>query len=178
MEMIRTVFPEKHLRSFHAFADFISGRARTTLDFDRLRRLGLNRICFGVESGNTELMERIQKPLTTQDVLEAVRAARAAGIAVSLIFIIGLGGRRHRDVHFEDSIELLSRLPLEGRDRIYLSPLTLDTDFGYTETAEDNDWDTLTHEDMDQEMNRWKEAIARRHAGVSVSLYNIRHFSY
>jgi coproporphyrinogen III oxidase-like Fe-S oxidoreductase len=178
LDSIHAVFPEKHLRSFHAFADFISGRVRTTLDFDRLHRLGLNRICFGVESGNTELMERIQKPLTVEDVLEAVRAARAGGVAVSLIFIIGLGGRRYRDTHFEDSIRLLSHLPLGGRDRIYLSPLTLETDFGYTKIAKENDWDKLTHEDMDQEMNRWQEAVARRHADVSVSLYNIRHFSY
>jgi radical SAM superfamily enzyme YgiQ (UPF0313 family) len=178
MNRIRAVFPEKHLRSFHTFADFISGRGRSTLDFERLRRLGLSRICFGVESGNTELMEHMQKPVAAEDVLEVVRAARAGGVAVSLIFIIGLGGRGYRDVHFDDSIRLLSRLPLEGRDRIYLSPLTLETDFGYAETAEESDWKVLTNEDMDREMNRWKEAIAQRHAGVSVSLYNIRHFSY
>jgi radical SAM superfamily enzyme YgiQ (UPF0313 family) len=178
MKRIRSVFPEKPLRSFHAFADFISGRVRSSLDFEGLRRLGLNRICFGVESGNTELMERIQKPVCAEDVLDAVRAARDGGVAVSLIFVIGVGGRRYRDVHFEDSIQLLSRLPLEGRDRIYLSPLTLETDFGYTEIAEDNDWGALTNEDIDLEMNRWKEAIAQRHTGVSVSLYNIRHFSY
>lgn len=178
LRRIRAVFPEKPLRSFHAFADFFSGRIRTDSDFEGLRGLGLSRVCFGVESGNAELMEQIRKPVTAEDALHAVRAARAGGLAVSLIFIIGLGGRRYRNPHFEDSIHRLSQLPLGGRDRIYLSPLTLENEFDYKETAERNDWDALTDEDIELEMNRWKEAIAQRQPGVPVSLYNIRHFSY
>jgi hypothetical protein len=178
MRRIRAFFPEKQFRSFHTFADFFSGRMRTAMDFERLGKLGLSRICFGVESGNTDLMEQIDKPVVSDDVVHAVRAVRGGGLAVSLIFIIGLGGQRYRDSHFADSVHLLSRLPLERRDRIYLSPLTLDDDVGYTTIAEDNDWDPLSDEDIDLEMSRWKEAIGRRYPDVSASLYNIRQFSY
>jgi radical SAM superfamily enzyme YgiQ (UPF0313 family) len=178
LKRIRSVFPENQFRSIHGFADLYSGRKRSEVDFARLHDLGLSRICFGVESGNTEIMQQIQKPTMSDDVVHAVQTARAGGLTVSLIFIVGLGGQRHRDSHFDDSTELLSRLTLERPDRVYLSPLTLERSLDYRNVAESNDWAELSEEDIDLEMNRWKEAIAKQHPSICVSLYNIQHFSY
>jgi radical SAM superfamily enzyme YgiQ (UPF0313 family) len=178
LKRIRDVFPEKPFIRFHAFADFFSGRNRTDKDFEHLSKLGLGRICLGVESGNAELMEQIRKPLSKEDILATVEAARRGGSSVSLIFIIGLGGQRYRDSHFEASMELLSRLPLARPDRIYLSPLTLGASHDYAEAARTNDWVGLADEEMESELNRWKKATAGHLPGVATSLYNIRHFAY
>jgi radical SAM superfamily enzyme YgiQ (UPF0313 family) len=178
LERIRRGFPEKRFTRLHAFADVFSGRKRSDTDFEHLRELGLERICLGVESGNAELLKQIHKPLSIEDILDTVEAARRGGVSVSLIFIIGLGGRRYRDPHFEASIRLVSRLPLARPDRIYLSPLELGARHDYVETARANRWHGLSAEEMESEMNRWKEAFADRRPGVSTSLYNIRHFAY
>jgi len=97
---------------------------------------------------------------------------------VSLIFIIGLGGHRYRDLHFSSSLELLSRLPLERPDRIYLSPLILDSNLSYVDAADKHGWDPLDDADVESEMNRWAEAIAKAHPKLQVSLYNIKKFTY
>jgi radical SAM superfamily enzyme YgiQ (UPF0313 family) len=178
LKRIRDVFPEKPFGRFHAFADFFSGWKRTDMEFERLRELGLDRICLGVESGNAELLEQIQKPSPIGSILHTVEVARRGGSSLSLIFIIGLGGQRYRDSHFETSMELLSRLPLERPDRIYLSPLTLGASHDYAETARANDWGRLADEEVESELNRWKETLAEHLPGVSTSLYNIRHFAY
>ena len=56
--------------------------------------------------------------------------------------------------------------------------MTLEPSLSYTEVAERNDWAELSNQDVDFEMTRWKDAIAKLHPEISVSLYNIRHFSY
>jgi radical SAM superfamily enzyme YgiQ (UPF0313 family) len=175
---IREVFPERQLVSVYSFADFFFSGGRQAEDFERYRSVGLRRICFGVESGNPELMEQIQKPVNGAEVIDVVRRAKQGNIEISLIFIVGLGGRRFRDSHLSSSIELLSRLNLERPDRIYLSPLSSESTAGYLDVADKNDWGILEDEDIDHEMGRWRSAIAEAIPGLPVSLYNIRRFTY
>jgi hypothetical protein len=75
-------------------------------------------------------------------------------------------------------MELLSDLPLERSDRIYLSPLVVEPSAGYNEIAEEHHWDFLTNQEVDREMSRWKEATGKLHPSLPVSLYNIRLFTY
>jgi hypothetical protein len=107
-----------------------------------------------------------------------VRNARQGGIHVSLIFIVGLGGRRYRDRHYRSSIDLLSRLPMERPDRVYLSPLQVDSIPDYRTIADRNDWGYLNNSEIDIEMNRWMTSIHDAHPDLPVSLYNIRQFTY
>jgi radical SAM superfamily enzyme YgiQ (UPF0313 family) len=178
LRQIREVFPEKQFGSVHSFADFFSRGQRQAEGFELFHSAGLRRICFGVESGNLELMERIQKPVSGADVVDVIRKAKQGGIEISLIFIVGLGGRRYRDAHLSASVDLLSRLPLEKPDRIYLSPLSSESTAGYLDAANQNDWGTLTDEDIDHEMGRWRDAISETIPGLPVSFYNIRRFTY
>lgn len=50
------------------------------------------RILFGIESGVNELLANVGKNFTTDQVREAVRAARAAGLEISGFFMLGLPG--------------------------------------------------------------------------------------
>ncbi len=61
-------------------------------DYPLLRRAGLDRIHFGVESGDPDLLERINKGITIEQARQAFRSAHSAGIETLAYFMIGLPG--------------------------------------------------------------------------------------
>jgi len=52
----------------------------------------LSIIYLGMESGNDEVLRRAKKGVTAQENIDGVRKAQAAGLVVSVIAILGLGG--------------------------------------------------------------------------------------
>jgi anaerobic magnesium-protoporphyrin IX monomethyl ester cyclase len=61
-------------------------------DYALLRRAGLERVHFGVESGDPDLLEFIQKRITIDQAREAFKAANEAGIETLAYFMVGLPG--------------------------------------------------------------------------------------
>ncbi|RJX28013.1 MAG: radical SAM protein [Dethiobacter sp.] len=85
-----------------------------------LRQAGLNIVYLGVETGNEELLAWIRKGATRQEVSEAGRRAREAGLILSVTVINGLGGREKMAVHARDTATLINEI-----DPDYLGLLTL-----------------------------------------------------
>jgi radical SAM superfamily enzyme YgiQ (UPF0313 family) len=59
---------------------------------ETLARAGCQAICFGVESGSQEVLDRVKKRSSLSKVREAMRMTEAAGITAMASFIIGLPG--------------------------------------------------------------------------------------
>lgn len=76
----------------------------------RLREAGLAMVYLGVESGDPDLLAKITKGATRDDLLAAAAHAHEAGIALSVTVILGLGGRRHSRRHVEHTASLLSAM--------------------------------------------------------------------
>lgn len=86
-----------------------------TLDFklyDELKAAGASYYIIKMETGNREHYREVQAPGTFEQRLAAIRYLAESGWAVSSGFILGLPGQKEQDI--EDSLELLSELPLAG----------------------------------------------------------------
>ena len=59
-----------------------------------LRQAGLKLVFMGLESGDQEVLDLINKGATIQDQIEAVVKANRAGIETSVTVILGLGGKK------------------------------------------------------------------------------------
>jgi radical SAM superfamily enzyme YgiQ (UPF0313 family) len=59
-----------------------------------LRKAGLNLVFVGLESGDQEVLDLINKGVTVENQVEAVVKANKAGIQTSVTVILGLGGKR------------------------------------------------------------------------------------
>jgi len=60
--------------------------------FRKLKEAGCTYLCYGVESGNQQILDKVKKKITLQKVREGVRMAKDAGIHVQASFILGLPG--------------------------------------------------------------------------------------
>ena len=65
----------------------------------QLREAGLNLVFIGLESGDQEVLDLINKGATVQDQIDAVVKANRAGIQTSVTVILGLGGKKLTERH-------------------------------------------------------------------------------
>jgi radical SAM superfamily enzyme YgiQ (UPF0313 family) len=64
-----------------------------------LRKTGLNLVFVGLESGDQEVLNLMNKGVTVENQIEAVVKANKAGIQTSVTVILGLGGKRLSEQH-------------------------------------------------------------------------------
>ncbi len=76
-----------------------------------LKQAGVDRLIFGVESGNELVFKAIQKGESLEDIKKAIQMTKKAGIKVAAFFIIGLPhANRERD---EESLSVAKQLGLD-----------------------------------------------------------------
>lgn len=94
---VSAIFPECSRVGIYGRAENIL--RKTDEELLELRQAGLGIIYLGAESGSAEVLKRVNKGETPQDMVAAVRRAENAGIRVSVTFISGLGGRELLEEH-------------------------------------------------------------------------------
>lgn len=77
----------------------------------KMRRAGVRWICFGVESGNQDILDRMGKRITVEQVRKAFRLAREAGLFIAGNFMIGHIGETRKTAL--DTINLAVELDQE-----------------------------------------------------------------
>ncbi len=114
----REAFPR--LRRVSAYATAMNLCGKSVEELARLRELGLRRLYIGPETGDEATFKRIAKGAGFAAHVEAARRARAAGLDLSAIFLLGAGGVARSREHAEGSARLVT-----GMDPKFLSLLTL-----------------------------------------------------
>jgi len=114
----RDHFPRLRRVSCYAMASNILDKSSAELE--RLRALGLELLYIGPESGDDVTLRRIVKGSTHAEHAEAARRAKAAGMALSAIFLLGAGGVERSVEHARASARLVTEMDPE-----FVSALTL-----------------------------------------------------
>jgi len=85
----------------------------------KLKRAGCERIHYGVESGNSEMLKMIRKGITIEQAKEAFKLTKEAGIQTLAYFMFGLPGETKKQMF--DTIEFAKTL---NPDYVHFSVLT------------------------------------------------------
>lgn len=126
LELLKEVFPRLSRVSLYATAQNILEKSLDELK--SLRTGGLGLAYFGIESGNDDLLEKIDKGVNSAQLIEALHRAHEAGIKISATVILGLGGGEYSDPHIADTARLINLAPIT-----YLSTLQLGLEEGAAE---------------------------------------------
>ena len=87
--------------------------AKSDAELVELRALGLNLLYIGPESGDDPTLKRIAKGSTHADHVQAARKAKAAGMRISVIALLGIAGVERSQVHAERTAELVTEMDPE-----------------------------------------------------------------
>lgn len=90
-------------------------RAKTVLrktpeDLAQLRQAGLTRLHLGLETGDDELLEFIDKGATAEEMIEAGRRVKEAGMSLSEYVILGMGGQDKWEQHARGTARVLNQI--------------------------------------------------------------------
>ena len=105
---LRTAFPE--LQRVAAYANAISVNAKSDAELQELKSAGFGIAYLGLESGDEEVNRRIVKGATIEEQVRAVRRAQAAGIKMSVMVLLGMGGRERSREHAIATGRVLSEM--------------------------------------------------------------------
>ncbi len=93
---------------------------KNVAELKALKELKLNIIYMGVETGDEELLQEIQKGVTRAQLVEGGRKVKEAGITLSVTVILGLGGVEKSSQHALETAKILTEI-----DPDYAGALTL-----------------------------------------------------
>lgn len=133
LERITEKFPKLQRITCYGSAKFVIRKSLE--DLKRLRAAGLKRIHMGIESGDGETLIKIEKGANPEEMIEAGRRAREAGLEVSEYILVGIAGPERSEIHARASAEVINGIrPHFVRLRTYVpvwgTPLWEDYDQG------------------------------------------------
>jgi len=118
LDALNIAFPR--LRRISIYANARDLLAKSDAELGILREKGLELIYLGLESGSDEVLRRVDKGATAAEMIEGVQKAKAAGMRVSVIALLGIGGRELSAEHAHQTARVVNAM-----DPQYLSMLTL-----------------------------------------------------
>ncbi|MEN6421726.1 MAG: radical SAM protein, partial [Smithella sp.] len=118
LELINENLPD--IERIGTYANAKSILRKSPEELKELKALGLDIIYLGVETGNAELLKKIHKGVTYEQMVDAGRRVKEAGITLSVTVLLGLGGIEKSIEHAMDTAKILSDM-----DPDYAGALTL-----------------------------------------------------
>lgn len=165
-------------RPLAGFVDVFAGARKSAEDWSELAGLGLSRVHVGLETGHDPLLRRLNKPGSAEESGVFVRTLKQAGLGVSVIVMVGVGGSRFAADHVRDTLALVEELPLTRGDTVYLSPFFEQPESDYALRAAEDGMHALDEDGIDAQYEMLRETIRRVHPSITVSRYDIREFVY
>ena len=116
---VKASFLENVFALVHKYfeVDYISMFARATdvlrktdEELLRLKAMGMDRLCLGLESGSDEVLSFHKKGHSVNDSLRACKKLERLGISYSVYIMLGLGGKEMTIAHREGTAKLLNEI--------------------------------------------------------------------
>lgn len=125
--------------------------------FERLERIGLESIVFGVESGSNKILDSINKQVTTETIEKNLRDVNSTGIKTGINILIGFPGETDQTINQTikflkenedniDEITSLNSLNLLRGSYIYQNP----EDFGLEKKDKQYEWYTKNGNNLEK----------------------------
>lgn len=118
LDLMNRRFPS--LERISAYAGPTNLLTRRLEELEAFRERKLDILYLGIETGNDDLLKKVQKGATAEQIVAGCRKAIRAGLRMSTMIILGLGGVEGSRAHAKDSARVVNAI-----DPHFLATLTL-----------------------------------------------------
>jgi radical SAM superfamily enzyme YgiQ (UPF0313 family) len=161
----------------YSFIDAFTGNRKPREQYAELAMLGLRRLYIGMESGHVPLLRFLRKPSMPGDVWHVVNEAKAAGVHIGVIVMLGIGGRRYAAEHVADTVAVLNNLGLDRGDIVYLSEFVDGPGSDYAAQAQVEGIRALEGAEVRAQVSALRAGL-RFAQPPKIAIYDIREFIY
>lgn len=158
LEKLNQTFP--NLRRISTYASPSNLSRKSMEDLILLRENGLSLLYVGIESGDSEVLEAIQKGETYQTTIEGLNKSKEAGMDASVMIINGVGG-----IHLTKQHAINSAKVLNATQPKFASTLVLTAHKGleHYQNRYQGEFIELTNAQLFQEMKLFMEHLELEH---------------
>lgn len=121
LDELRSTFP--HLRRVSCYASPQSLQVRSVEEMSMLREKGLDLYYLGIESGSDRVLEHLTKGVDGVEMIRVADKASAAGVKLSCMILLGVGGRKHSSEHALDSARVVSAIQPKFVSTLVVTPV-------------------------------------------------------
>ena len=146
-------------------------------EFDLMKKAGFRLLKFGLESANQKTLDRLNKGIKVEDILNGCRMAKKAGLTVHLTMIVGYPWETKKDALH--TFELARKLMQSGKaDLLQATVLVPYPGTPLWKEAKENDWflfDSSEYEryDMREPILKTENSNPNEIAGICGRIYTI-----
>ncbi|GAB4366682.1 MAG: radical SAM protein [Deltaproteobacteria bacterium] len=108
LDLLARRFPS--LERISAYAGPTNLLEKTPEELRAFRDRGLDLLYLGIETGNDELLKKVRKGATAAQIVSGCRKAIEAGLRMSTMIILGLGGVEGSRAHAKDSARVVNAI--------------------------------------------------------------------
>lgn len=123
LQKLHASFPQ--LNRVSAYARSMDLENKSVGELKKLKDAGLKIIYVGIETGDDELLKKINKGENSESISKNLLKAKEAGIKLSVMILTGLGGKKFSSNHAKYSASIVNKIQPE-----FLSTLVLSFPFG------------------------------------------------
>ncbi|MBT7699814.1 MAG: radical SAM protein [Verrucomicrobia bacterium] len=151
LEQILTVLNRRfpRLARVSLYANGSSIASKTDAELKALRELKLHTLYLGMESGDAEVLRNCRKGETVDRMVEAGTRAGGAGLRMSVMVLLGLGGQAQTEAHARHTAEALNRMQPRLLSALRVTPIP-GTELH--DAVEDGTFELLTEHELIQEL--------------------------
>lgn len=118
LDKLKQTFPRlQRVTSYGAPQDILN---KSDEDLALLKEKGLQMIYLGLETGSDLILKKIRKGVTAEEMVTCAQKIKKAGMKLSVMIILGLGGFEYSSNHILDTASIASQM-----SPTYLSALSL-----------------------------------------------------
>lgn len=102
-----------HIRGVERIGTYANTKSvlrKSPEELKELREMGLSIAYLGLETGNDQLLEKVRKGVTSEQMIEAARRIKDAGITLSVTVLLGIGGTTMGREHALDTARILTEM--------------------------------------------------------------------
>lgn len=118
---LREAFP--NLRRVSCYASPQALLVRSVSDMTALAQAGLSQYYLGVESGHDEVLARLTKGVDSKQMIEAAGKATAANVRLSVMILLGAGGRALSNDHARESARVVNAIAPRFVSTLVMTPV-------------------------------------------------------
>ena len=108
LKFLNSTFPKLSRVNIYANGNSILNKSNEQLIL--LKKLKLNTLYMGLETGDEITLKNVKKRETAEEMIEAGQRAQTAGLRMSVMILIGLGGQQKTDKHAVATAEVLNKM--------------------------------------------------------------------
>jgi radical SAM superfamily enzyme YgiQ (UPF0313 family) len=121
LDALNGAFPA--LRRVSCYASPQALAIRTVEDMARLREKGLTQYYLGVESGDDQVLQRLDKGVDSAELVRVAQKAHAAGIKLSTMILLGAGNRARSLEHARHSARVINTIQPRFVSTLVMTPV-------------------------------------------------------